>query len=381
MSQDVRVPVPFHGWSERTRSWRADVLDVMARVSRSDAFILKDQVALLERRIAAEVGVRHAVACGGGTGALQLGLLAHGIGAGDDVITPAYSFIASASTIALVGARPVFADVDEETATLAPTAVAAALKAAERPVRAILPAHLFCNLADMAGLRGPADEHGALLIEDSAISLGAAAAGRPAGGLGDLGVLSFFPGKPLGGIGDGGMVLTDDDEVAGAVRELRNHGQDSRVRFLYHRVGINSRMDEVTAAFLLRRLDHFDGVLRRRRALAERYQERLRTLAPALRTPPDGFAERSVYTYAVRAEDRDALRAFLLERGIETMVHYPRPLPLQPVFRHLGHAPGDFPVAERLAATVLALPLHEEMDPGTVDRVAAEIARFYGARP
>jgi dTDP-4-amino-4,6-dideoxygalactose transaminase len=379
MSNHLRVP--YHGWATRTRPWRDDVLDSLAEVSRSDAFILKDRVARLEERIAAAAGVRHAVACASGTGALQLGLLAHGIGPGDRVITPAYSFIASASTIALTGAEPVFVDVDEETATLAPAAVASALSADDRPVRALLPAHLFCNLADMAALRRLARDHGALLIEDSAVSLGAVIDGRPAGSAGDLGVYSFFPGKPLGGIGDGGVVLTDDDEVAGVLRELRNHGQDRDVRFLYHRVGINCRMDEVTAAFLLRRLDHFPGVLARRRQLAQRYQERLRPLAPALKTPPDGFAERSVYTYAVRARERDALRAFLLERGIETMVHYPRPLHLQPAFRHLGHGPGDFPVAERLAGTVLALPLHEEMDPATVDQVAAEITRFYGERP
>ncbi|MFI0980753.1 DegT/DnrJ/EryC1/StrS family aminotransferase [Streptomyces sp. NPDC021093] len=376
MSQDVRVP--YHGWSERTRSWRGDVLDVVAEVSRSDSFILKDNVARLEERIAAEAGVRHAIACASGTGALQLGLLAHGIGPGDRVVTPAYSFIASASTIALAGAEPVFADVDEETATLAPESVAAALRGGGRPVRALLPAHLFCNLADMRALRALATEHGTLLIEDSAVALGATIDGRPAGSVGDLGVYSFFPGKPLGGIGDGGIVLTDDEEVAGRVRELRNHGQDRAVRFLYHRLGVNSRMDEVTAAFLLRRLDRFAGVLRRRRELAQRYQERLRPLAPALRTPPDGFGERSVYTYAVRAEDRDALRAHLLGRGVETMVHYPLPLPLQPAFRHLGHARGDFPVADRLARSVVALPLHEEMDLETVDRIAAEITRFYG---
>lgn len=378
MSHDVRVP--YHGWSRRTRTWRDDVLDVVAEVGRSDLFILKDQVARLEERIAAAAEVHHAIACASGTGALQLGLLAHGIGPGHQVVTPAYSFVASASTIALVGAEPVFADVDEETATLAPEAVAAVLRDAGpgRPVRALLPAHLFCNLADMRALRTLADDHGALLVEDSAVALGATIDGRPAGSVGDLGVFSFFPGKPLGGIGDGGVVLTDDEKVADRVRELRNHGQDRAVRFLYHRLGINSRMDETTAAFLLRRLDHFGDVLRRRRALAQRYQERLRPLAPVLRTPPDGFAERSVYTYAVRAEDRDALRAHLLERGIETMVHYPLPLPLQPAFRHLGHAPGDFPVAERLARTVVALPLHEEMEPETVDHIAAEISRFYG---
>jgi dTDP-4-amino-4,6-dideoxygalactose transaminase len=371
--------VPYFGYAERCRSWLGDVLDVVKGVGLSDEFILKSQVARFEAAVAAKVGARHAVACASGTGALQLSLLALGVGPGDRVVTPAFSFIASASTIALVGATPVFADVDEESATLDPDAAAAAAYAAggSGGVAAILPAHLFSSLAAMDPLRDLADRLGARLIEDSAVSFGAELAGRPAGGLGDVGVFSFFPGKPLGGIGDGGIVVADDDWVAAECRMLRNHGQDPGVRFLYHRVGLNCRMDETVAAFLLRRLARLDDVLERRRRLAEIYQDRLRPLRPALATPPDDFAGRSVHAYVVRTAAREALRQRLLDRGVEAKVYYPAALPLQPAFRALGHAPGDFPVAERLAREHLALPLHEEMDPRTVEFVADEVAGFF----
>ena len=372
--------VPYFGYPERCRSWLGDVLDVVKGVGLSDEFILKSQVARFEAAVASKVGARHAVACASGTGALQLSLLALGVGPGDRVVTPAFSFMSSASTIALIGATPVFADIDEETATLDPGAAAAAADRVAGGVAAVVAAHLFSCVSAMGPLRDLAGRLAAPLLEDSAVSFGAELDGRPAGRLGDLGVFSFFPGKPLGGIGDGGIVVTDDDRVAAECRMLRNHGQDPAVRFLYHRVGLNCRMDETVAAFLLRRLAHLDDVLDRRRRLAEVYQERLRPLRPALATPPDDFAGRSVYTYVVRTAEREELRKHLLGRGIESKVFYPAALPLQPAFRALGHAPGDFPVAERLAREHLALPLHEELDPRTVELVAGEVAGFFGGR-
>jgi len=272
----------------------------------------------------------------------------------------------------------VFADVDEETATLDPACAEAAVTGR---TRALLPAHLFSCTAPMAALREVAGRRGLALVEDSAVSLGATVDGRPAGRHGDAGVFSFFPGKPLGGIGDGGMVVTDDETLGRAVRMLRNHGQDLGVRFLHHRVGFNCRMDEIVAGYLLRRLPELDGALRTRRRIAQLYEQRLRPLAPDLVPPPAGYSDadgRAVYSYVVRATDRDGLRAHLLRRGVQTVVYYPKPLHLQPVFASLGHAAGDFPVAERLAATSLALPLYPGLTEPEVDAACAAIAEFFG---
>jgi dTDP-4-amino-4,6-dideoxygalactose transaminase len=360
----------------RTGCWEPDVLASVQAVAASDEYILKSGVAELEAAIAGRIGVAHAVGCASGTGALQLSLMALGIGPGRRVITPAYSFISSASTIVLAGATPVFADVDACSATLDPVAAADRSAGAD----AVLAVHLFSSLADMDGL-APLAARGLRIIEDSAVSLGASLHGRPAGTLGDIGIFSFFPGKPLGGIGDAGMVVTSDEAVASACRELRNHGQDARTRFLHHRVGLNCRMDEITAMFLVRRLRVFDDVLTRRRRLAELYSVRLAEIAEEtgadLGAPPPGsFAARSPHIYAVQVGERDRLQAYLHDRGVQTKVHYPRPLPYQPAFAGLGHAPGDFPVAERLAARMLALPLHENMSPARAGQIADLIGAF-----
>jgi dTDP-4-amino-4,6-dideoxygalactose transaminase len=370
----MTATVPFHDYGSRYADWTGDVLDVVREVGESDEFILKSRVARLETAIAERTGAAHAIAVANGTGALTVILTAMGIGPGDDVVTPAFSFISSASTIALRGARPVFADVEYDTAMLGGSAAAAAITPG---TRAILPAYLFTTSPDMVGLRALADRRGLRLIEDSAVALGAEVGGKPAGRHGDAGVFSFFPAKPVGGLGDGGMIVTDDGDLADACRMLRNHGQDLNTRFLHIRLGFNSRMDEISAGFLLRRLPHLDGFLAARRRLAEEYTTLLRELAPAVAPPPADFAGRSVYTYVVQAPERDELRAHLAAAGIETQVYYPRPLHLQPAFAHLGHGPGDFPVAERLARECVALPLHPELPAGTVERVVTEIARFY----
>ncbi|GIJ38952.1 aminotransferase DegT/DnrJ/EryC1/StrS family protein [Micromonospora andamanensis] len=370
----MTMAVPYFDYPTRYAGWTEDVLDAVREVGESDEFILKSRVAALETAVARRTGAAEAIAVASGTGALTVILTAMDIGPGDDVVTPAFSFISSASTVALRGARPVFADVDYDTAMLTVATVEAVRTTASR---AVVPAYLFASSPDMPALRALADRHSMRLIEDSAVALGGQVAGRPAGRHGDAGVYSFFPGKPLGGIGDAGMIVTDDPELATTCRMLRNHGQDLNVRFLHHLVGFNSRMDEVTALFLLRRLPHLDQFLAERRRLARQYGALLREAAPVVLTPPGDLTGQSVYTYVVRAPQRDDLRSYLAGRGIETKVYYPRPLHLQPAFRHLGHGPGDFPVAERLSRECLALPLHPELPAGTVERVVEEIAGFY----
>jgi len=370
--------IPFFDWPSRYRDCVDDVLAAVREVAESDELILKWRVADLEGQVADRSGRAHAVATSSATAALTLTLTALGIGPGDEVVTPAFSFISSASAIALAGATPVFADVDEETACLD---VAAAEAAVGPRTRAVLPAYLFTSSPDLPAFARLTNRHSLALVEDSAVALGARVGGRPAGGTGTAGVFSFYPAKPLGGIGDAGMVVTDDATLAHRLRMLRNHGQDPAVRFVHEIIGINARMDEVTAAYLLRRLPALDGLLARRRALAENYTARLAPLAPLLQTPPAGFADRAVYTYVVRTLDRDRLRTHLERRGIETVVYYPRPLHLQPAFAHLGGQRDDFPVAERLSRWCVALPLHHAMGMDDVARVADAVADFYGVRP
>ncbi|MGA4838090.1 DegT/DnrJ/EryC1/StrS family aminotransferase [Streptomyces sp. G45] len=370
----MTATVPFAAFDRRFADWGDALVECVAEVAAADEFILKSRVVALESAIAAKVGARHAVACANGTGALTLILSGLGIGPGDEVVTPAFSFVSSASAVALVGARPAFADVSLDTMALEPEAARRALTAR---TAALLPAHLFCHTAPMAALRDLAGREGLRLVEDSAVTLGGTVDGLPTGRWGTAGVYSFFPAKPLGGCGDAGMVVTDDDALATACRALRNHGQT--VRFRHDLLGFNCRMDEVTAAFLLRRLADFDRQAAARRALADRYGSRLRALGPAVVAPPAGPSGRAVYTYVIRAAERDALRAYLARRGIETAVTYPRPLHLQPAFGHLGHGPGDFPNAERLARECLALPLYPELPLETADRVADAVEDFAAA--
>ncbi|WP_164540540.1 DegT/DnrJ/EryC1/StrS family aminotransferase [Streptomyces abyssomicinicus] len=372
----MTTAIPYADWPARSAGWVDDIVDVFREVAESDEFILKSRVERLEAEITRRTGAAHAVAVAGGTGALSVILAALGIGEGDEVVTPAFSYVSTASTVALRGARPVFADVEYDTALLDPAAAEAAVTGR---TRAVLPAYLFADSPRMADLTALAARHALHVIEDSAVALGAEVDGRPAGRHGVAGVYSFFPAKPAGGIGDGGMIVTDDDGLARTARMLRNHGQPAGKRFYHELLGFNCRMDELTAGFLLRKLPHLDELLRRRRAIAEIYEEGLRPLAPALLPPAAGFAGRAVYTYVVRAQEREALRAHLAGQGIETAVYYPRPLHLQPAFAHLGHHEGDFPVAERLSREALALPLHPDMAPGAAERVVTAVQRFYAA--
>lgn len=271
--------IPYFDWPARAADWADDLVEVFQEVAESDEFILKSRVERLEAEIAARTGAAHAVAVASGTGALTVILAALGLGDGDEVVTPAFSFVSTASTVALRGARPVFADVEYETGLLDPAAAEAAVSAR---TRALLPAYLFSGSPKMGAFAEIAARHSLHLVEDSAIALGAEVDGKPAGRHGHAGVYSFFPAKPAGGIGDAGMIVTDDDDLARTARMLRNHGQPAGKRFYHELLGFNCRMDELTAGFLLRKLPHLDGLLEKRREIAAIYEEGLRPLAPAL---------------------------------------------------------------------------------------------------
>ncbi|MEU9184376.1 DegT/DnrJ/EryC1/StrS family aminotransferase [Streptomyces sp. NPDC048484] len=342
------------------------------------------QVAEFEEQLRAYTGAGHVVGVNSGTDALVLLLRACGLRPGDGVLVPAYSFIATASSVVLAGGRPEFVDIDPVTYAMDPAALTAAVTPASRFV---MPAHLFCRMADMGALASVAARHGLTLVEDSAEAIGMRQGGRHAGRHGAGGVLSFFPSKTLGALGDAGAVLTDDPRLARQVAALRHHGRPGRTLDNFPAIstasvlpGVNSKMDDLQAAVLLARLTCLDRDIARRAVLGEVYRRRLTGLPGITRLPLAPTSDRDtadvLYVYLIEAERRDALAAQLARRGIGTEVYYPVPLPLQPAFAGLGHRPGDFPHAEAAAGRALALPLYPDLTIQQVERVCAEIHAF-----
>ena len=335
----------------------------VARVLDSGTFVLGAEVRALEAELAAFLGVRHAIGVASGTDALHLALRACGLGAGDEVITSPFSFIATAEAVVYTGATPVFADIEPDSFNLDPDAVERAITPR---TRAILPVHLYGLPARMDALRELAQRHGLRIIEDAAQAIGARYQGRRVGGWGDLGCFSFYPTKNLGAFGDGGLVTTDDDALAASVRALREHGHQGGYR--HGLLGFNSRLDELQAAVLRVKLPHLEAWTSARQANARAYGELLRGADVTLPTaPPD--REHVFHQYTVRVKDRDRVRARLGEAGIGSAVYYPVPIHAQPSCSPL--APGArLPVAEAASDEVLSLPIHPNLRPDELARVA-----------
>jgi dTDP-4-amino-4,6-dideoxygalactose transaminase len=352
--------IPFLDLTRQHAALKADLMSAVERVLDSSQFILGGEGRALESELAAACGARHGVGVGSGTDALRLALAALGVGAGDEVVTPAFSFVASASTIVMVGARPVFVDIDPETYAIDPDAVERALTPR---TRAIVVVHLYGHAAPLDRLAALARDRGVALVEDAAQAIGATYDGRPVGGWGDAACLSFYPTKNLGACGDGGMVLTSRDDVAERLRRLRHHGDTGRYRHV--ELGYSSRLDEVQATLLRVKLRRLAAWTERRRAIAARYQALLAGLPLAL--PVERPPARHIYhLFSVRHAQRDALAKTLGELGVGTAVHYPLPVPGQPMFG--GGGERQWPQAWRASREVLALPCFPEL---TDDEVAA----------
>jgi len=352
----------------------AEIREAVAAVLDSQQFILGKQGAALEAEIAALSGVRHGVAVASGTDALVLALRAAGVAAGDEVILPSFTFVATGSAVSALGARPVFVEILPATFNLDPQDVA---KRITPRTRAVLAVHLYGLPADMDPIRQLARASGAATIEDNAQAIGAAYRGKPTGSLGDTGCISFYPTKNLGAYGDAGMIVTDCEETAARLRILRNHGQASRYSSV--EPGWNSRLDEIQAAILRVKLRHLGEWERARQRHAAQYGRQLAAVRQ-VKTPetPPGF-DHVFHQYTIRAERRDELQQFLSERRIASSVYYPVPLHLQPIYAGLGHRPGDLPESERASAEVLSLPMFPELGEEQIARVAAAIAEFYRA--
>lgn len=313
-------------------------------------YILGPEVDELEEKLADYVGVKHCISVANGTDALQIALMALGIQPGDEVITPAFSYIATAETSALLGAKLVYVDVDPKTYNLDPALLEAAIN--ER-TKAIVPVSLYGQCADFDAINAIANKHGIPVIEDGAQSFGATYKGRKSCGLSTIGCTSFFPSKPLGCYGDGGALFTNDDELAVVLRQIARHGQDRRYHHI--RVGVNSRLDTIQAAILLAKMDVFDQELIDRREAAKRY-DKLMTGKTDLITPYIEPYNESVFAqYTLQVDNRKKLQADLQEQGIPTTIHYPLPLNRQPA---VVDQTVQVPVSERLANEVLSLPFH-----------------------
>lgn len=315
-------------------------------------FIMGPEVAELEQRLAAQVGVRHCISVSSGTDALLVAMMALGIGHGDEVITTPFTFIATGEMIALIGAKPVFVDIDPRTYNLDPALIESAITPR---TRAIMPVSLYGQCADFDAINVIAARHGLPVIEDGAQSFGSTYKGRQSCALSTIGCTSFFPSKPLGGYGDGGACFTDDDTLATRMKQIRVHGQDRR----YHHplIGLNGRLDTVQAAILLAKLGLFPEEVAARGRIGARYTELL--AGGRLGVPHVERHNTSVYAqYTVEVGEREQVQARLKQKGVPTAVHYPVPLNLQPAFAGLGQPAGSFPVAERAAQRVMSLPMH-----------------------
>ena len=335
-------------------------------------FILGPEVQELEQRLAARVGARHCIGCASGTDALLLAMMALGIGPNDEVITTPFTFFATAEMITLLGARPVFVDIDPLTWNIDPAGIEAAITPR---TRAILPVSLYGQPAEMDAIN--AASHGIPVVEDAAQSFGALYKGRHSGNLSTIGCTSFFPSKPLGAYGDGGACFTNDDALASSMMELRNHGQSARYR--HTRIGINGRLDTLQAAILLAKLEIFDEELIARAEAADRYTALLRDTVVTPRVLPDRSSAWAQYT--IELDDRAAVEKSLQAAGIPTAVHYPMPLHQQPVYARQPLAAESFPHAERAAGRVLSLPMHPYLEPRQIEQVADAVKAAVGAAP
>jgi UDP-2-acetamido-2-deoxy-ribo-hexuluronate aminotransferase len=345
-------------------------------------YILGSENQELEKRLADYVGVKHCIAASSGTDTLLIALMAYGIGAGDEVITAPFTFIATGEMIALAGAKPVFVDIDPRTYNLDPNLIERAITPR---TKAIMPVSLYGQCADFDAINAIARKHKLPVIEDGAQSFGAVQNGKRSCALSDVGSTSFFPSKPLGCYGDGGALFTDDDALAQRMSEIRVHGQDRRYHHPY--LGINGRLDTLQAAILLAKMEVFADEVAARNRIGARYTELIQSKVGSdrVQTPDLRLGNTSVYAqYTIQVDSRDAVEAELKKRGIPTAIHYPIPLHLQPVFANLGFGQGSFPISERAGQRVLSLPMHpyltEEQQLTVVDALLEAVNAATGTR-
>jgi dTDP-4-amino-4,6-dideoxygalactose transaminase len=370
--------VPFLDLTRQYQGIKDEILSATQRVYEKGRFILGEEVSAFEKEFSHYCGVRYGVGVGSGTDALYLALKAAGIGEGDEVVSVANSFIATALAISFAGAKPLFVDIDPKTYTMDPNSLELLLKrqrakGSRRKIKAILPVHLYGHPADMDSIMEIANRYDLVVIEDACQAHGAKYRNKKVGSLGIMGCFSFYPTKNLGGYGDGGMVVTTYQKYDQKLRLLRCYGERKK----YHHIlkGHNSRLDEIQAALLRVKLKYLDQWNEERRRKAEIYTEQLSPLGVVCPLEKKG-AKHVFHLYAIQTKKRNSLQAFLKKRGIDTLIHYPIPIPFQKAYQELGYRGRDFPLTDQWSRKILSLPFFPEMKESEIEEVAQQIKIF-----
>jgi dTDP-4-amino-4,6-dideoxygalactose transaminase len=368
------MKVPMLDLTEQYQGMKTEILSILDDVMSKAHFILGDNVKKLEKDIAEFSSSKHGIGVANGSDALNIAMLGCGIQPGDEVIVPSFTFFATAGAVSRIGAIPVFVDIDPKTFNIDPSSIE---KAITSKTKAIIPVHLYGQMADMERIKEIADKHNLVIIEDAAQAIGSLHRGKKVGELGTAATYSFFPTKNLGAYGDAGMIITNDDEIAERVRVLRVHG--SKPKYYHHVLGYNSRLDEMQAAILNVKFPHLNDWSELRREKAQTYTQLLHEmLGDKVVTPyVEEFNHHVFHQYTIRVQKRDELQAYLKEQGVETMVYYPKPLHLQPVFAELGFKEGDLPESEKAAREAISLPMFPELKIEQQQYVVEKIREFY----
>lgn len=364
------MKVPLVNLARQYKNIKSEIDEAASRVLESGMYVLGKEVEDFEMSLAGYLGVKHAVTVASGTDALLISLRAIYIKPDDEVIVPAFTFVSPAEVVALIGAKPVFVDVEKDSFNIDVSKMESAITA---KTKAIIPVHLYGQSADIDDIKEVLGNRSLHIVEDCAQSVGANYKGAKVSSRGSLGAVSFFPTKNLGCFGDGGAVLTNDDSLAQELAAIRSHG--SRRKYEHTHLGTNSRLDAIQAAILKVKLKYLDQWNQRRRDIAKTYSEELSSLVEV----PVVLEERDhiFHQYAIKFRDRDGLMAHLKERGVACAVHYPRPLHLQPAYSYLGYKEGDFPVSEELSSQVLCLPIYPELSDAEVDAVVEGVKTYF----
>jgi len=359
------MKVPFVDLYAQYLDIKKDIDSAIETTIRNSSYIGGPAVKEFEKEFAAWAGIDHVVACGNGTDSIEILLKAYGVGAGDEVIVPAISWISTSEAVGAVGATPVFVDIEEDYFAIDPTRIEAAIT---KNTKVIIPVHLYGHPADMPAIMALAAKHKLVVIEDCAQSHGARVNGKAAGTFGHAASFSFYPGKNLGAYGDAGCMATNDPAIAEQARMIAQHGQKGKHNHLIE--GRNSRLDGLQAAILLAKLPHLDSWTDRRITNAAYYDKALKGSDVCI--PKTRPGSRHVYhLYVIRTKDRSAVQAKLEKAGVETAIHYPTPLPFLPCYAHYGHKPEDFPVATACQHTILSIPMFAELTQQQMDHVAS----------
>jgi dTDP-4-amino-4,6-dideoxygalactose transaminase len=364
--------IPILDLKEQYHQLREQMLRAVGDVFENGAFINGPNVKALEAEVAAYVGAGYGVGLNSGTDALHLALRALDIGPGDEVITTPFTFVATTEAIGIVGAKPVFVDIDPLTYNIDVRLIEAAITPR---TRAILPVHLYGHPAPMDEIMALARKHNLAVVEDCAQAIGAKYRGRYVGTIGTFGCFSFFPSKNLGAYGDAGMLVTNDRDLADRARSLRGHG--GRVKYYHEELGVNSRLDEVQAAILRVKLPYLNDWIDKRRAVAKRYNQAFKDLGIQLPLDPD-YGRHVYHQYTLRVADRDRVQKQLQAAGVQTMIYYPVPLHLQKVHEAFGHKEGSFPHSEKAAREVISIPMFPELKPEVQDEVISHVRATLG---